>query len=97
MAERGLLHEKHIEPFIAFCESYGWTRLEPKGDYEKIRLQSPTGKLMLFHQRLRSPHLSIASEGQGYNLVRRFLKEKPSAELPPSPQQSAPPQSARKS
>ena len=76
MADRGLLHENQLEPFIAFVETQGYRPIAAKGIYERLRLYHPEKPLVLFFQRTHSDHLTTQTGSVGYSLVTAFLRSK---------------------
>ena len=76
--DRGLLHERHVEAFVAWAEKRGWRRVETKGHYEVLRLvpRNPRSgqKPAIFYQRARStPHYT--AYGVGHDLALRFINQ----------------------
>lgn len=69
---RDLLHHTKVPDFIAFAESEG-CRVEPvRGDFEVLRLRTPDKRLLIFHKRSRTEHLTVPDGAGG--LVRRFVR-----------------------
>lgn len=75
MRDRGLLAFQHIDAFCAYAAERGWTKAEPKGQYEVFRLTHPERPPIIFHARASaSVHVTVPQAG--VPLVRAFLRRK---------------------
>lgn len=71
MGDRGNLHENKLEEFAEFLSTVvGFTRKQPRGDYEVLRMKldgepkvksrwKPEGRMLLVHTRATGVHLSL--------------------------------------
>ena len=49
---RNQLHLSKLEEFAAFCETQGFTRDAPKGEYEVLRMTRAKGEPVIVHAKL---------------------------------------------
>ncbi len=49
---RHRLHVSDLVAFAEYCANVGWTRVDPKGDYEVLRMTRPGGAPLIVHTRL---------------------------------------------
>lgn len=76
MAERGILHTKHLEAFAGFLEKQGFTK-QPlsKNPYEVLRMKKIGGRhtVVLFKKADAKEHLSVMDKDMP--LVRKFFRK----------------------
>ena len=49
---RHRLHVSKLDEFAAYCTKIGWTRVDPKGDYEVLRMTRHGSKPLIVYTRL---------------------------------------------
>ena len=75
------LHHKHLDDFVAFCTSSGFTRVPTKGDYEVLRMKPPhRGHPLIVHTRADAKE-HFTTWGVGAELANQFFRARRVAAL----------------
>ena len=75
MAERGLLHIKHLDDFRAWLEKQGFKQLPlSRNEYEVLRMKRGKNTVVVFKKLRSKEHLSVMEKD--FRLVMGFLKAK---------------------
>lgn len=74
MANRSILHIKHVPEFRVWIETVGYTAISPSGPYELMRARKGDDVVIVFKRNTAKEHATVQSKDVG--LVRKFLKER---------------------
>lgn len=75
LRRRCVLHLNHIEPFAKFCASRGWIRVEPKGEWEILRMtHRGESSMLIVHVKARAKE-HATTQGKSQELAEEFYKQ----------------------
>lgn len=75
MAERNILHIKHLDDFKAWLERWGYTQLPlSQNEYEVLRMHKDKNTVILYRKAYAKEHLSVMEKDM--RLVVAFLRSK---------------------
>ena len=75
MAERGILHIKHLDEFSRYLKDHGYDQLPlSRNPYEVLRMRQGKNTIIVFRKMNANEHLSVMDKD--IRFVRAFLKTK---------------------